>query len=87
MQVTLENTPFFKTNLEVAIAKVKESAHEANESPEGFWLDESLCDYNGIKTDGVIDVVDAFALQVGDSGSEDYKNAFELITQALSDHF
>jgi len=83
----MQGTDIFKEHLEKSINKVKEAALEANVSPAGFVIDESLCDCGDIETSDVVNVIDCFAGLYGDYGDDNYQYASKAMCDALCEIF
>lgn len=84
---TLAGTPILLRHLEKCIAIVEEEAKEAGESSQGFVIDSSFCDHNGIDTGNLVGVIDDFGLNFGEHFSGQYNIAVDELCGAICEHF
>lgn len=83
----ITNSSFFKDYLLKAIDAAEYAATQANVSPVGLKMDESLCDWGEIETRDVVDYIDEAASHFGNCDSENYQFIVDALCEAVTEHF
>lgn len=87
MAIDLSETPLFKSSLTKLIDAVNSAASNANVSPKGFTIDESLSDYGKIEVSEIVSILDEVAGFLGDYGSTYYRRVMNRLCESLNQHF
>ncbi|MEZ9700748.1 hypothetical protein AB4455_12205 [Vibrio sp. 10N.261.46.E12] len=77
----------YATKLHEAIDAVHKAAAEAKVSPRGFQIDDSYCDFETIKTSGVVDIIDCYASNYGNVLSTNYRHVASKMCEAITAYF
>jgi hypothetical protein len=87
VDLNVANNPEFTKGVERAIEEVKRSAKAASVSTYGYVIDESLTDFNDIKSGSVVAIIDEVAVIFGKNSDLHYKYVLSALCDAVSEYF